>query len=308
MIISASRRTDIPSFYAEWFLNRLREGYALIRNPRDPQKLARVKLSPDRVDCIIFWTKNPLPMFGVLDTLDRMGYKYYFEFTLTPYDRRLERNLPPKEQLMETFHRLSDKIGPNRVDWRYDPVLVDENFPVSYHLEHFEKMCASLQSKTKRCIISFVDQYRHIKNIPYMHDGDIRIIAEGFSGITQKINLPLCACAETVNLEQFGITHAACIDGKKIESILGAPVEAKKDAGQRPACGCIAGVDIGAYNTCAHGCAYCYATTNESLVARRMSAHDPQSPLLTGFPKGDERIADRVSCSQKVRQLPLFPI
>ena len=308
MIISASRRTDIPSLYSEWFLNRLREGYALIRNPRNPHRLGRVALSPDKVDCIVFWTKKPLPMFDALGAIDRMGYKYYFEFTVTPYDRRIERNIPPKERLVEMFSRLSDKIGPNRVDWRYDPIIINENFSAAYHLEHFEEMCDALHAKTTRCIFSFVDQYRHVKGVHCVQGDDILTIAEGFSRIAKKFGLPLCTCAETIDLEQFGITHAACIDRKKIESIIGTAIEAKKDDGQRPACGCIASVDIGAYDTCSHGCVYCYATTNEGLATRRVQAHDPRSPLLTGLPNGDELITDRTSGSQKVQQFTLFPM
>ncbi len=308
MIISASRRTDIPAFYSQWFMNRLKEGYALIQNPRNPQRLGRVSLSPDKVDCIIFWTKNPLPLFSALDAIDRMGYKYYFEFTLTPYDRQIERNLPPKERLVEIFSRLSDQLGPNRVDWRYDPVLINENFPAEYHLERFEKLCTALHTKTTRCIFSFADQYRHVKGISSIQAEDILTVAKGFARIAEKFGLPLCTCAETINLEPFGITHAACIDKRKIESMIGAAIEAKKDTGQRPACGCIASVDIGAYDTCAHGCSYCYATTSQGLVARRMHAHDPLSPLLTGFPKGDELITDRTTCSQKIQQFTLFSI
>lgn len=306
MIISASRRTDIPAFYSEWFLNRFREGYALVHNPRNPQRLGRVELAPDKVDCIVFWTKNPLPMLDRLNALDRMGYKYYFEFTLTPYGRCTERNLPPKERLVETFQTLSERIGPNRVDWRYDPVLVTHNFPLAYHLEQFEKLCGVLHSKTRRCILSFVDQYRHLKDLPAIQSDAILAVAEGFSRIAAKYRLPLLTCAEAVDLEQFGIAHAACIDKRKVESIIGTAIEAKKDEGQRPACGCIASVDIGAYDTCPHGCVYCYATTSAGLVARRMRAHAPESPLLTGFPKGDELITDRTTGSQKLQQLTLF--
>jgi hypothetical protein len=314
MIISASRRTDIPAFYSEWFVNRLRDGYALIQNPRNPHRLGRVELAPDKVDCIVFWTKNPLPMLGgpgapdTLGTLDRMGYKYYFEFTLTPYGRSTERNLPPKERLVETFQRLSERIGPNRVDWRYDPVLITHDFPVAYHLEQFEKLCDVLYSKTKRCVLSFVDQYRHLKDVPGIQSDAILAVAEGFSRIAEKYSLPLLTCAEAVYLEQFSIAHAACIDKRKIESILGTAIEAKKDEGQRPACGCIASVDIGAYDTCPHGCAYCYATTSAGLVARRVRDHAPESPLLTGFPRGDELITDRTTGSQKLQQLTLIPI
>lgn len=132
MIISASRRSDIPCYYSEWFLNRLKAGYALIPNPRNANRLGRAELSPRNVDCIVFWTKNPAPMMNRLPLIEAMGYAYYFEFTVTAYGRETERNLPEKETVIDTFKRLSDKVGPKGVDWRFDPILKNEKFSPSW--------------------------------------------------------------------------------------------------------------------------------------------------------------------------------
>ena len=124
MILSVSRRTDIPAFYSDWFLRRLQEGYCLVRNPMNPRQISRIALSPKVVDCIVFWTKNPAPLLQKLPEIRRMGYEFYFQFTLTPYGRDLEQNLPAKNVLLSTFRKLGQLIGPERVVWRYDPIVV----------------------------------------------------------------------------------------------------------------------------------------------------------------------------------------
>ena len=307
MILSASRRTDIPAYYSEWFVNRLKEKCVLIPNPHNPNKLSRVELSPDNVDCIAFWTKNPAPILDKLDMINKMGYSFYFQFTLTPYDQSVERRLPPKSELLQMFRRLSSQIGSKRVIWRYDPILITENFSVNWHLERFRKLCGELHDVTSRCVFSFIDNYEHLENkFREMTQDEILTIAEGFSKIAADYHLPLFTCAEKIDLSCFQIGHSACIDQKVIEQIIGCPIRAKKDTGQRPACGCIESVDIGVYDTCQNGCTYCYATTSERTAQRRAQAHNPMSPMLTGIPRGDELITDRKVLSQKITQLSLF--
>lgn len=307
MIVSASRRTDIPAYFSEWFLNRLKEQYVLIPNLRDTDRLGRAELSPDNVDCIVFWTKNPASILDKLHTIEKMGYTFYFQFTLTPYDQNVERNLPPKSELIRAFQDLSRQIGPERVIWRYDPVMITGDFPVSWHLKQFHEFCGILHDATRRCVFSFIDPYFHLGNrFHAVTQAEMLAIAEGFSRIAAGYRLPLFTCAEEINLGRLGIGRSACIDQGLIEQLIGCPIQAKKDVGQRPACGCIECVDIGAYDTCLNGCTYCYATTGEAKARRRMQAHDPESPLLTGFPRGDERITDRTTPSQKITQLSLF--
>jgi hypothetical protein len=145
-------------------LNRLHEGYALIPNPRNANRLGKVELSPENVDCIVFWTKNPAPMMDRLPLIDKMGYQYYFEFTVTAYGGEIERNLPDKRIVIDTFKRLSDRLGPAGVDWRFDPILKDERFSASRTAEQFSMLCKKLHDYTERCIISFVDEYSHTRN------------------------------------------------------------------------------------------------------------------------------------------------
>ena len=307
MIISASRRTDIPCCYPEWFLNRLKEGYALIPNLRNANRLGRVELSPHNVDCIVFWTKNPAPMMELLPIIDEMGYLYYFEFTITVYGTDIERNLPEKETIIDTFKRLSDKIGPERVDWRFDPIIKNESYSIGRITEEYAKLCEQLHHHTKRCIISFVDDYSYTRT---PHDAICRSemleIAKNISEIAGAYQLPVLSCSEKIDLSDFGIQHACCIDQNKIEELIGAKITAKKDTGQRPDCGCIESVDIGAYDTCVNGCTYCYATTNEKISGRRRREHDPKLPLLTGKTKGTETITDRTKPSQKIGQISIF--
>ncbi len=307
MIISASRRTDIPAFYSQWFMNRLQEGYILIPNPRNPNRLGRVELTPENVDCIAFWTKNPMPMLDKLPELTAMGYSYYIQFTLTPYDNTIETNLPPKTELLQAFLAMSKQIGPSRSIWRYDPVIVDINYPVKWHIEQFALMCESLQNYTERCIISFVDPYKSLKDrYRALTDCEMKEVASGFAEIAHKYGIVLYTCAEAIELSSYGIKPGACIDQNLIEKIIGYHIKAKNDTNQRAACRCIQSVDIGVYDTCSHGCTYCYATSSPSTVLRRMAAHDPQAPMISGHPQGGEIITDRTTPSQKTAQLSLF--
>jgi hypothetical protein len=307
VIISASRRTDIPAFYSEWFVNRLEEGHVLIQNPYDRSRLRRVALSPDNVDCIVFWTKNPLPMFDRLRRLDSMGYRYYFHFTLTPYGRDVEPNLPPKSELTEAFRELSGMIGPTRSVWRYDPVIIDCEHPVEWHLERFAEMCRSLRGYTERCFLSFVDPYRNLgKRFRKVTPNEMVRIASGFSEIARMYGISVLTCAEDADLSGYGVGHGACIDRELIERVIGHDIIAKKDMSQRDACRCAESVDVGAYDTCSHGCTYCYGTSYRSNVLRRMAAHDPRSPIITGYPRGDETVTDRTGPSQRIVRLTSF--
>jgi len=312
MIISASRRTDIPAFYSEWFINRLKEGFVYIKNPRNPNRIASVELSTDVVDCIVFWTKNPRPMLSKLDTIGAMGYPFYFQFTITSYDNHVEKGLPAKVEIMETFKRLSDKIGKHRVVWRYDPVIVNKEFSVQVHLDTFGKMCNILGDYTNKCIFSFNDLYAKIRKSAkgvVDHEVDtlhMNCIAQGFSEIAKGYNLVLATCSEAIDHSPYNIANASCIDQTMIENIIGYPIRAKKDLNQRPDCGCIESVDIGAYDCCPHGCVYCYAMTSENRVRQNMRLHDPGSPMLIGHPRGDEIITARGAHSLKIMQSSLF--
>lgn len=307
MILSVSRRTDVPAFYSEWFTNRLREGYVLVPNPYNTKQLSRIELSPEVVDCIVLWTKDAAPMTEKLSQMEELGYNdYYFEFTITAYDESIECQLPPKDKVIDSFRLLSDKIGSRRVDWRFDPVILNEQIAETFILSRFEEMCRLLANYTEKCIISFVDAYKHtprsFSNLPLEKQESL---AKSLGEIAASYSLPLYTCCEEQDFSMFGIQHAACIDRKKVEDILGCQIVARKDAGQRKECGCIESVDIGMYNTCNHGCAYCYATRSVRATEQNRLLHDPCSPMLIGIPNGYEVITSRIMKSLKCPQLPL---
>lgn len=307
MIISASRRTDIPALYPEWFMNRLMAEEVLVPNPYNRKKVNRIKLRPDLVDCIVFWTKNPEPMLPYLDKIDMLGYHYYFQMTITGYGKAMEPELPDTSDAMAAFILLSERLGKERVDWRYDPIILDGKYTIAYHKERFEMLCDWLGRHTTRCIISFVDAYKN-SPFPELQQEEMQEAASALSAIAAKYKLPLYTCAEKVNLEQFGIRHGACIEKEKIQRIAGYNLDLKKDRGQRKECGCCESIDIGIYNTCIHGCRYCYATASLESAKNKYGTHDPQSPLLIGNLQGDESITDKEIWSSRDNQISLFDL
>lgn len=299
MIISASRRTDIPAFYSDWFLNRVKEGYLYVRNPMNRKQVSKISLRPDVIDCIVFWTKNALPLIQHLPELDSRKYCYYFQFTVNAYKTDIEPNVPLKSELLETFIRLSDIIGPERVIWRYDPILLSESYTLDHHFEYFEKFARKLEKHTKKCVISFVDMYkksgRNLKDVceTEVPSADKLTLAKRFKEITSSCGIALETCAEDEDFGQLGIRHGRCIDDTLIAQLLGRKLKVDKDKFQRLACGCVSSIEIGSYSTCEHGCKYCYATESETKVKNNVALHNPLSPLLYGEVEDDVKITER---------------
>ena len=297
MILSASRRTDIPAFYSDWFFNRLKEGFVLVRNPMNIHQVSRVTLSPEVIDCIVFWSKNPKPMLARLDELK--DYMYYFQFTINPYDRGLELGVPRKEGIISTFKELSEKIGLKRVIWRYDPILLTENMGVDYHVRYFEEIAKRLEGYTNMCVISFVDLYqktqRNLKDTTAREPSQNEMIeiASKLCATAKKYGITIQTCAEEIALESVGIKHGRCIDSALIEDLLDVKLVVDKDPNQRKECGCVQSIDIGEYNTCAHGCKYCYANFKDGVVAANRAAHDVNSPLLIGNLGPEDKVTER---------------
>ena len=297
MILSVSRRTDIPAFYSEWFFNRLKEGFVLVRNPMNIHQVSRIVLSPEMIDCIVFWSKNPRPMLSRLDELK--DYMYYFQFTINPYDKGLELGVPKKEGIISTFKELSEKIGKKRVIWRYDPILLTEKMGIEYHVQYFEEIAKRLEGYTDTCVISFVDLYkktkRNLKDTTAREPSikEMLEIATKLFLIANKYGITIQTFAEEISLESVGIKHGRCIDNALIEDLLGVKLVVSKDPTQRKECGCVQSIDIGEYNTCAHGCKYCYANFREETVSSNRAAHDPKSPLLVGCLGPDDKVTDR---------------
>jgi DNA repair photolyase len=314
MIISASRRTDIPALYSEWFLKRINEGFVVTQNPFNANQLTKLKLSPDVVDAFVFWTKNAEPMIGRISELDKKGFIYYFQFTLTPYGKDVEPGLPDKTDLLATFKKLSTKIGRERVIWRYDPILVSEKYPISWHEQSFAEYAEFLKNYTEKVVISFLDMdYNNTKKIEKIGIRDATTeeknqLAEIFSSIAHDKGIAVATCAEDIDLEKYGIVHGRCIDDELIARLCGVPLNTKKDKNQRGICGCVASADVGVYNTCSHSCVYCYANFTKSTIAANQSKHDPKSPLLIG--QCDASVLDFKKDQKTLRkkQLSLFPL
>lgn len=305
MIISASRRTDIPALYPQWFINRLLAKEVLVPNPYNRKKVQRVSLARDVVDMIVFWTKNPEPMIPYLRMIDMLEYPYYFEVTVTDYGKDMEPNLPSTEESIASFILLSEKIGKERVDFRFDPIILNDKYTASYHVEKFDMMCEWLHKYTDRCIFSFVDQYKGCSFLEPETEEMLEVAAK-LSKIADKYNLPLFTCAEKLDLDRYGIKHASCIDKNKIEDLLGYKIDVRCDSGQRKECRCVESVDIGMYDTCIHGCKYCYANGLPENVIKKHEMHDWNSPILIGNLQGDEIITERKVHSSKDNQLSLF--
>lgn len=307
MILSVSRRTDIPNYYAEWFINRVREGYLYVKNPMNEHQVSRIPITPELVDCIVFWTKNPSGMMKYLDELK--DYMYYFQFTVTPYGRDIEQNIPDKKTvILPLFKELSERIGKSRVIWRYDPILFNERYTQEYHLKAFGQMAQSLSGYTEKCVISFVDTYR--KNRQFLEKGDmgkndaeLTCFAAELSAIAKKNGMTMASCSEQIDLSAAGIEHNCCIDRQLIEKLTGCRLAVKKDKNQRSECGCVESVEVGRYNTCRNGCAYCYATFDGASVRRSCELYDPASPLLCGTVSEKDRITERKVKSLKELQL-----
>lgn len=311
MILSASRRTDIPNYYSEWFYNRIKEGFVCVRNPRNPHQVSKIKLSPEVVDCIVFWTKNPEPMIDRLDELS--AYQYYFQFTLTGYGKDMECNVPhKKEKMIPIFQKLSDKIGNHKVIWRYDPIIFTKTYTPEYHLSAFGQIAGALNGYTNKCVISFVDVYtknkKHMEAIGAYDVNESVLIdfCEKLSRTAKANGMTIGSCAECIDLEKFGIEHNCCIDKKLIEDLIGCKIKVGKDRNQRPECGCAESLEIGTYDTCQNGCRYCYANAGQARVIKNSSQYNPNSPLLCGLLTEEDKLSERKVKSLKEEQMS-FP-
>ena len=276
MIFSASRRTDIPTWYAEWLCNRLASGEVCVRH--DARRVTRWLFSREAVDCLVLWTKNPLP-------------------------------LPDKRLLAEAFGELAGVFGADRMVWRYDPVLLNEAYTVSRHVSLFEALARRLRGHTRTCVISFMDMYpklrRRLAGLGLREGGmdERRALAARVAEIAARNGMALRLCAEDVDVP--GAEHGGCISREIAERAAGCRLEVRPSR-QRTLCRCVASVDVGVYGTCGNGCLYCYANAGGVPVGRGSPLHDPASPLLTGRLAPDDAVSDRRCASLKSRQFSLL--
>lgn len=295
MIISASRRTDIPAFYTEWLMRRLRAGFCCVPNPCNPRQVARVSLLPEDVEVLVFWTRNPAPLLPYLPELDARGYRYYFHYTLTGYPRILEQRTPTAPAAIDTFRRLAELIGPERIIWRYDPIVLTNITDYAYHIAQFDYLLTALHSHTRRVVISLMDAYRGagerlgrlaqegVTLLPVEPaSAEFAACLRALADCAQAHGVEIQSCAEPFDLQPYGIAPGKCIDDAYLRRVFGLAVAHAKDKMQRPLCGCVASKDIGMYDSCPHACIYCYATHSEAKVAMNRARHDVESASLLG--------------------------
>jgi hypothetical protein len=294
MIVSASRRTDIPAYYSEWLMNRIRDGFVLVRNPFHPSQIGRVSLDPASVEAIVFWTRNAEPLIPSLRELDRLGYRYYFQYTMVHYPRIFERSAISLSKKIDRFRKLSQGVGPDRVIWRYDPIILSDLTDLAYHRSHFEEIARALEGSTHRCVISFLDVYRKTKKVleglrrekdirvvdRHHHEGKVRELSAAFAETASTCGFEIFTCAEAFDLEDYGIHHGKCIDDELLNRLFGLNLSIPNDTGQRRLCGCVESKDIGSYDTCPQGCLYCYANATAELAQRNFARHDRLAPSL----------------------------
>ncbi|MGI5893625.1 MAG: DUF1848 domain-containing protein [Candidatus Merdivicinus sp.] len=306
MIISASRRTDIPAFYGEWMYQRLQEGRVHVPNPYRPHQVREILFSPESIDCIVFWTKNLLPFLSYLPEISRMGYSFYFQHTLTPYGTDLEPGIAEKRKILDGMRRFGEHYGSDALVWRYDPILLNSEWKISRHIDAFGQLCRAMQETVGRCVISFLDLYpgrMKTRSFREITPEEMEILAREFGKIAAEYRIPLYTCAEAGDYTAYGIQHSSCIDPELAEKAAGYPLKLTADRYQRTGCGCAESLDIGMYGSCPHGCRYCYASGGRRLVSE---IHDPNSPRLLGYPDKEDSVQKVLTVSDKKEQLCLF--
>ena len=292
MIINTGMRTDIPAFYSDWLVNRLKAGFVLVRNPYNPRSVTRYRLSPDVVDLIGFCTKNPAPMLPHMDLLRPYG-QYWF-VTITPYGKEIEPHVPDKRNVLESFKRLSDTVGVDSMGWRYDPIFISDKYPVERHFKAFEYMAKALSGYTRTAVISFIDLYEKTRrNFPEARQVTAEqrlLLGKTFIEIGKAYGMTIRPCGEGNDLAAFGADCSGCMTIAAYEQALHQRLKVPKTAPARKECACYLGGDIGAYNTCGHLCRYCYANYDADTVRKNMTLHDPESPLLIGHLQPEDQV------------------
>lgn len=290
MIVSASRRTDIPAFYARWVTNRLRAGWCEVKNPFNASQISRVSLLPEEVAAIVFWTRQPGPLLPYLPEILAMGHQPFFLHTLLDNPRAMDPSCPRPETAVPQFLALAEAL-PGRVTWRYDPVVLTEATPPDWHRRTFERLAAALEGHTDRVMVSVLEPYRKIaRRLAALAASGCRLLPTDMETLVRLFvdlrdmaaarGMRLATCAQPECFEQAGIAAGRCIDPAWIARLTGRPVPAGRDPSQRGRCGCAPSKDIGAYDTCLFGCAYCYATTSFDRARAAFARHDPDAPSL----------------------------
>jgi hypothetical protein len=289
-IISASRRTDIPAFYPEWFMNRIRAGYVRWLNPFS-RAVYQVSLKPEDVGAIVFWSKNYLPLLPYLDELDAGGYPMVLHFTITGLPNVFEPRVPESGGLVECARILSKRYGPDAVLWRYDPILISGVTDQQYHIDRFRELCAGLEGVVNSCYFSFAVFYgKVLRNAQALQSetgivcGDLPVddriaLANTLADIAEEHGIQMRSCCGDYLLDDK-IAKAHCVDAELLQCLFPDRVGQLAANPTRKECGCFESKDIGTYGTCPHGCVYCYANTNSEAAVKSFERYDPQSDML----------------------------
>ncbi|MGL5435482.1 MAG: DUF1848 domain-containing protein [Lachnospiraceae bacterium] len=294
MIINTGGRTDTVNYYCDWLLNRLEDGYVYSRNPLFQNKITKYELSPDKVDALIFCSKNYTPILPHIgEVLEK--YNIFCHYTITAYGKDVEPQVPPIDNAMDTLIQLSNIVGKEKLAWRYDPVLLTDKYTIETHLETFEYMTEKISGYVSSCIFSFVEMYKKLAtNMPELiplTDADKNELAQGLGAIAAKYHMPIQTCGTNGDYTLHGIKASGCITSDILEQSNGCKFKKNTShKGMREGCHCIPSRDIGAYDTCLNGCKYCYAVKNQDAVNRNYKLHDKNSPLLIGQIKDTDTI------------------
>lgn len=290
MILNISGRTDIVAFYSKWFMNRYNEGYVDVRNPFYPKLVSRIYFND--VDLIVFCTKNPIP---ILNDLEKINKPIIFQVTLTPYGKDIEPNVISKGNIVNAIKKLSNMLGIDNVYVRYDPILINDKYDVNFHIRAFKSLCEKLNGYVKHVIVSFVDEYKNVRNnisvlkLKKIGADIYKKIGENFSKIALENGMTVQTCYEKNDLSEYGFILDSCVSKELAFSLTGKKFSKWKARD----CGCVQMVDIGAYNTCRHFCKYCYANYDENKVLENIENHDDNSSFLIGYLKNDDEIKVR---------------
>ena len=309
MILNTGCRTDIPAYFSDWFYRRVAEGYVMARNPYRPELVTRYALDPQVVDVICFCTKNPAPMLPRLAELD--AFRQFWFVTRTPYGSEIEPRVPRKADVLASIRQLSDAVGPQAVGWRYDPVFLSERYTVDFHLRAFERMAEELEGSVSFCVVSFIEIYEKVRrNFPEaraVSAADQRLLTTELVRIGAEHGIAIRLCCEDASLSRYGAITDGCMTQEVLEQSCGIQLDVPRSKrSPRDKCQCLLGADVGAYNTCMHGCRYCYANYDQRTVERNFRLHDPASPLLIGHVQPGDVVRDARQESYLAQQLSLF--
>ena len=294
MILNVSGRTDIVAFYTNWFMNKYKEGYVMVRNPFYPKMVSKINFSD--VDLILFCTKNPLPIIPYLKEIDK---PIIFHTTLTPYKKDIEPNVIPKGKIIEGVKEISNIIGKENTVVRYDPIFISDKYTIEYHKKNFKTLCKMLDGYINKIIVSFIDDYKNVRNnireINYKpFTEEIYKEIGSLSKIAKEHNITVQTCFEERNLTEYGFVKGECLSKELAYKLTGKIYKEEWKARKVAKCHCVKMVDIGVYNSCSHFCKYCYANYDEKKVNENINNHNPNSPLLIGELKEDDIIKKRI--------------